>query len=74
MNVSDVPRKDSVVSLKDTYLELQCDSKQENIVNFEEKTDLRFVKFVPNALFSEYRLIFGTGKHSEKVSYAHIFV
>ena len=66
-------REDSVISLLNSYLELNFDvlhAKNNN--RYEDANDIRLVNLGPIALFSNYKLTTSSGKHLEEISHAHI--
>ena len=68
-----IPREDSVISLLNSYIELNFDVLQAETNNrYVDVNDIRLVNLGPIALFSNYRLITSSGKHLEEISHAHI--
>ena len=68
-----IPREDSVISLLNSYLELNFDILQATTNNrFVDANDIRLVFLGPIALFSNYKLTTSSGKHLEEISHAHI--
>ena len=68
-----IPREDSVISLLNSYLELNFDVLQAATDNrYVDANDIRLVNLGPIALFSNYKLTTSSGKHLEKISHAHI--
>ena len=68
-----IPREDSVISLLNSYLELNFDILQATTNNrFVDANDIRLVFLGPTALFSNYKLTTSSGKHLEEISHAHI--
>ena len=67
------PREDSVISLLNSYLELNFDVLQAATGNrYADANDIRLVNLGPIALFSSYKLTTSSGKHLEEISHAHI--
>ena len=68
-----IPREDSVISLLNSYLELNFDvllaADNNRYVNAD---DIWLNNLGPIALFSNYKLTTSSGKHLEEVSHAHI--
>ena len=68
-----IPREDSVISLLNSYLELNFDVlRDDNSNRYVDANDIRLVNLGPIALFSNYKLTTSSGKHLEEVSHAHI--
>ena len=68
-----IPRKDSVISLLNSYLELNFDILQAATGNrYTEGADIRLVNLGVIALFSIYNLSTSSGKHLEEINHAHI--
>ena len=68
-----IPREDSVISLLNSYLELNFDVLQAATNNrYVDANDIRLVNLGPIALFSNYKLTTSSGKHLEEISHAHI--
>ena len=68
-----IPRKDSVISLLNSYLELKFDVLQAASKNkYVDAKDIRLVKLAQMALFSNYMLTKISGKHLEEISLAHV--
>ena len=68
-----IPREDSVISLLNSYLELnfnvlRADNSNRNL----DGNDIRLVNLGPIALFSNYKLTTSSGKHLENIDHAHI--
>ena len=69
----DIPREDSVISLLNSYLELNFDVlRADNSNRYLDGNDIRLVKLGPIALFSSYKLTTCSGKHLENIDHAHI--
>ena len=64
-----IPREDSVISLLNSYLELNFDVLHDRYV---DANDIRLVNLGPIALFSNYKLTTSSGKHLEEISHGHI--
>ena len=68
-----IPREDSVISLLNSYIELNFDVLRANNNNrYVDTNDIRLVNLGPIALFSNYKLTTSSGKHLEEISHAHI--
>ena len=68
-----IPREDSVISLLNSYLDLNFDVVHAATNNrYADGNDIRLVNLGPVALFSNYKLSTSSGKHLEDVSHAHI--
>ena len=68
-----IPREDSVISLLNSYLELNFDVLQAATNNrYVDANDIKLVNLGPIALFSNYKLTTSSGKHLEEISHAHI--
>ena len=68
-----IPRKDSVNSLLNSYLELNFDVLHAADKNrYVDANDIRLVNLGPIALLSNYKLTTSSGKHLEEISHAHI--
>ena len=68
-----IPREDSVISLLNSYLELNFDVLHAVGNNrYGDVNDIRLVNLGPIALFSNYKLTTSSGKHLEEISHAHI--
>ena len=68
-----IPREDSVISLLNSYIELNFDAlRADNSNRYVDANDIRLVNLGPIALFSNYKLTTSSGKHLEKISQAHI--
>ena len=68
-----VPREDSVISLLNSYIELNFDVlRADNSNRYVDANDIRLVNLGPIALFSNYKLTTSSGKHLEEISHAHI--
>ena len=68
-----IPREDSVISLLNSYIELNFDVlRADNNNRYLDTSDIRLVNLGPIALFSNYKLTTSSGKHLEEISHAHI--
>ena len=68
-----IPREDSVISLLNSYLELNFDVLQATTNNrYVDANDIRLVNLGAIALFSNYKLTTSSGKHLEEISHVHI--
>ena len=68
-----IPRKVSVTSLLNSYLDLNFDVVHATTNNrYAGGNDIRLVNLGPVALFSNYKLTTSSGKHIEDVSHAQI--
>ena len=68
-----IPREDSVISLLNSYLELNFDVlKAATNDRYANADTIRLVNLGPIALFSNYKLTTSSGKHLEEISHAHI--
>ena len=68
-----IPREDSVISLLNSYLELNFDVlRADNSNRYVDKNDIRLVNLGPIGLFSNDRLTTSSGKHLENIDHAHI--
>ena len=68
-----IPREDSVISLLNSYLDLNFDVLHASNNNrYVDANDIRLVNLGPIALFSNYKLTTSSGKHLEEISHAHI--
>ena len=68
-----IPREDSVISLLNSYLELDFDVLHAATNNrYVDGNDIRLVNLGPIGLFSNYRLTTSSGKHLENIDHAHI--
>ena len=68
-----IPREDSVISLLNSYLELNFDVlRADNSNRYLDGNDIRLVNLGPIALFSNYKLTTSSGKHLEYIDHAHI--
>ena len=68
-----IPREDSVISLFNSYLELNFDVLHAGTNNrYVDGNNIRLVKLGQIALFSNYKLTTSSGKHLENIDHAHI--
>ena len=68
-----IPREDSVISLLNSYLELNFDVLHAGTNNrYADGNDIRLVNLGPIGLFSNYKLTTSSGKHLENIDHAHI--
>ena len=68
-----IPREDSIISLLNSYIELNFDVlRADNSNRYVDANDIRLVNLGPIALFSNYKLTTSSGKHLEEISHAHI--
>ena len=68
-----IPREDSVISLLNSYIELNFDVlRADNSNRYVDTNDVRLVNLGLIALFSIYKLTTLSGKHLEEISHAHI--
>ena len=68
-----IPREDSVISLLNSYLDLNIDAVHAATNNrYADGNDIRLVNLGHVALFSNYKLSTSSRKHLEDVSHAHI--
>ena len=68
-----IPREDSVISLLNSYLEVNFDVlRADNSNRYLDGNDIRLVNLGPIGLFSNYKLTTSSGKHLENIDHAHI--
>ena len=68
-----IPREDSVISLLNSYLELNFDVLQAVTGNrYVDGAEIRLVNLAVIALFSIYNITTSSGKHLEEINHAHI--
>ena len=68
-----IPREDSVISLLNSYLELDFDVLHAGTNNrYVDGKNIRLVNLGPIALFSNYKLTTSSSKHLENIDNAHI--
>ena len=69
-----IPREDSVISLLNSYLELNFDVLHADAPNnrYAVGDDIRLVNLGSIGLFSNYKLTTSSGKHLENIDHSHI--
>ena len=68
-----IPREDSVISLLNSYLDLNFEViKRNDDSRYANGNDIRLVNLGPVALFSNFKLTTSSGKHLEDISDAHL--
>ena len=68
-----IPREDSVISLLNSYFELDFDVlRVDNSNRYVDANDIRLANLGSIALFSKYKLTTSSSKHLEEISHAHI--
>ena len=68
-----IPREDSVISLLNSYIEINFDVLKAATGNrYADADDIRLINLGPIALFSNYKLTTSSGKHLENIDHAHI--
>ena len=68
-----IPREDSVISLLNSYIELNFDVLKAATSNrYADADDIRLINLGSIALFSNYKLTTSSGKHLEIIDHAHI--
>ena len=68
-----IPREDSVISLLNSYLELNfAVLRADNSNRYLDSNDIRLVNLGPIGSFSNYKLTISSGKHLENIDHAHI--
>ena len=68
-----IPREDSVISLLNSYLDLNFEVfKEADNSRYGNGNDIRLVNLGPIALFSNFKLTTSSGKLLEDISHAHI--
>ena len=68
-----IPREDCVISLLNSYLELNCDVLHAATNNrYVDGNDIRLVNLGPIALFSNYKLTTSSGKHLENIDHVYV--
>ena len=68
-----VPREDSVISLLNSYIDLNFDVVHAATNNrYADNNDIRLVNLGPIALFNSYKLTTSSEKHFEDINHAHI--
>ena len=67
-----IPREDSVISLLNSYLELNFDVLHAATNNrYADGNDIRLVNLGPITLFSNYKITTSSGKHLGNIDHAH---
>ena len=68
-----IPREDSVISLLNSYIEINFDVlKAASSNRYADADDIRLINLGPIALFSNYKLTTSSDKHLENIDHAHI--
>ena len=68
-----IPREDSVISLLNSYIELNFDViRADNSNRYIDNNDIRLVNLGPIGFFSNYKLTTSSGKHLENIDHSHI--
>ena len=68
-----LPREDSVISLLNSYIEINFDVLKAATSNrYADADDIRLINLGPIALFSNNKLTTSSGKHLENIDHAHI--
>ena len=68
-----IPREDSLISLLNSYIDLDVDVVHAATNNrYADGNDIRLVNFAPIALFSNYKLTTSSGKHLEDITHGHL--
>ena len=68
-----IPREDSVISLLNSYLEINFDVLRAATNNrYADGNDIRLVNLGSIGLFSNYKLTTSSGKHLENIDHSHI--
>ena len=70
----DIPREDSAISLKDSYLEIDFSVTHRTGAHdrYIDDDHIRLVNLGPIALFNKYRLTSSSGKEIEELDNAHV--
>ena len=69
-----IPREDSVVSLVNSYLDLNFEFiKKADDSRYANGSNIKLVNLGQIALFSNFKLTTSSGKHLEDISHAHVF-
>ena len=67
-----IPREDSVISLLNSYLELDFDVLKAGSNNrYADTDDIRLTNLGATALFSVYKLVTASSKHLKEIAHAH---
>ena len=70
---NNIPREVSVISLLNSYLELNFDVLHAGTNNrYVDGNDIRLINLGSIGLFSNYKLTTSSGKHQENIDHAHI--
>ena len=72
-NIIDIAKEDGVMSLKDSYLKSEFDTKQTIGDDSANEIEICIVKLNPTALISEFKLSTSSGKRLEFINYVLIF-
>ena len=68
-----IPKEDSVISLLNSYIEINYDVLKAATSNrYADADDIRLINLGPIALFSNYKLTTSSDKHLENIDHAHI--
>ena len=68
-----IPREDSVISLLNSYLDLNFEVvKKNDNSRYGKGNDIRLVNLGPIGLFSNFKLTTSSGKHLEDISHTHL--
>ena len=68
-----MPREDSVISLLNSYLELNFEViEKAEIIRYDEGNEIKLDSLALIGLFSIFKLTTSSGKHIEDISHAHI--
>ena len=70
----DIARKDTLISLKDSYLEIDFNVTHRAGApdRYIDKDPIRLVNLGPVALFNKYRITSSSGKEREEIDKAHV--
>ena len=68
-----IPREDTVISLLNSYIEINFDVLKAATSNrYADVDEIRLINLGPIALFSNYKLTTSSGKHLKNIDHAHI--
>ena len=67
-----VPRKDSVISLLNSFLDLNFEVIKKDDSRYANASEIKLVNLGPIALFSNFKLTTSSGKHLEDINHAHL--
>ena len=68
-----IPREDSVISLLNSFIEINFDVLKAATSNrYADADDIRLFNLGPIALFSNYKLTTSSGKHLKNIDHSHI--